>query len=151
MKHLCCFSEAIREGAKLRPQAFNGYARDGGTCAIGAGLEAMLERPLQIEDCLTEGGLRSVLKETCFWDTFAYLHNVAAAPCGCAEPIGFQTWDRKSDVTESRLDNIIVHLNNEHHWTREAIADWLEQEENKLGFVTVVESESESPELVEVV
>lgn len=28
--------------------------------------------------------------------------------------------------TESRLIWIIINLNDEHHWTREQIADWLE-------------------------
>jgi hypothetical protein len=40
-------------------------------------------------------------------------------------------------------------LNDEHKWTREQIADWLEKEEEKLGFITIVEAESSSP--VEVV
>ena len=33
-------SEAIRAGAKLRPQAFGWYFKDGGSCAIGAAYEA---------------------------------------------------------------------------------------------------------------
>jgi hypothetical protein len=36
---------------------------------------------------------------------------------------------------------MIWHLNDHHGWTREQIADWLYSEEEKLGFVTLVEAE----------
>src|SRR5258706_314082 len=34
-------SEAIRMGAKLRPQCFNSFWMDGGSCAMGAAYEAV--------------------------------------------------------------------------------------------------------------
>ena len=34
-------SDAIRIGAKLRPQCHGGFSRDGGTCALGAAAEAL--------------------------------------------------------------------------------------------------------------
>ena len=39
-------SEAIRAGAKLRPQAFSGFFKDGGSCAFGAAYEARTGRTL---------------------------------------------------------------------------------------------------------
>jgi hypothetical protein len=38
-----------------------------------------------------------------------------------------------------------MHLNDHHKWTREQIADWLELEEEKLGYVTIAEPEAASP------
>ncbi len=46
------------------------------------------------------------------------------------------------------IDFIIRHLNDQHEWTREQIADWLYAEEEKLGFVTVIESEALKPEMI---
>ena len=37
-------SEAIRIGAKLRPQSFRGFFRDGGSCALGAAVHAKTGR-----------------------------------------------------------------------------------------------------------
>jgi hypothetical protein len=39
---------------------------------------------------------------------------------------------------------VIFHLNDDHLWTREQIADWLESEEEKLGFITLTETESQT-------
>jgi len=149
MKHFCSFSEAIREGAKIRPQAFFGYVRGGGTCALGAGLEAILDRPLSADECATKEGLRSIVQAADFWNRYHYLRTETVAPCDCRVVSGFREWGG-GDNTSTRLDNLIVHLNNDHKWTREQIADWLESEEEKLGFVTISESpvEAESSESV---
>jgi len=47
-------SEAIRIGARLRPQAFGGWFVDGGSCAIGAALEAV---GLRDDDMDVRGGV----------------------------------------------------------------------------------------------
>jgi hypothetical protein len=141
MKHYCTFSEAIREGAKIGQQAFGVYkSYDGSTCAIGAGLEAILERELTVDECLTTSGLLSIVRTTEFWDHYAYLRTTADSPCGCAEPSGMTDFNHRV-IRSNSLDNIVVHLNNDHYWTRERIADWLEAEEEKLGFVLLSEEE----------
>ena len=119
MKLFASFSEAIREGAKLRPQAFGAYFDGGTSCAVGAAHEAITGKAEDSDAvALTEG-------------SFPYMqlcNNKATCP-QCTAAIG-------------SLLSTVTHLNDEHKWTRERIADWLETEEEKLGFVTVVESES---------
>jgi hypothetical protein len=143
MRHFFTFSEAIREGAKLRPvQAFHRFfdVETGGTCATGAALEAIFEEPFTNELLIER------------WDEvldalstdYSYMGKLKVEmPCECD-----QLYDGPSDTDpEGRIhkaDTIAVHLNNHHKWTREAIADWLEAEEEKLGYVTLVESESHS-------
>jgi hypothetical protein len=115
MKHFCCFSEAIREGAKLRPQGFGELHANGASCAIGAGREAIYGT--------TEGEQEHYDQIRAL---FPYLQTRASCP---ACPL--------------RLSLFIVayHLNDDHRWTREQIADWLQSEEDKLGFVTISETE----------
>ena len=48
------------------------------------------------------------------------------------------------------IRDVTMDLNDHHKWTREQIANWLEQEEEKLGYVTLVEKEAEESELVTV-
>lgn len=119
-KHFCSFSEAIREGAKLRPQAFGNFfeylmGAATGSCAIGAGVEAVTGES-------RNKGASAILS------MYPYIGDVAgrrpcAAGCGRLDPL----WGN------------IIHLNDDHHWTREAIADWLESEEEKLGYVLLTE------------
>jgi hypothetical protein len=138
------FSDAIRYGATLRPQAFGAYTRGHSTCAWGAGLEALLGRPLTIEECLSEEGLKKIIADTALWSRFAYLRTKVPSPCGCVRVEGFQNRDYSPNTSKS-IANMIVHLNNEHEWSREQIADWLQSEEDKLGFVTIsVTEESEA-------
>ncbi len=96
-------SEAIRAGAKLRPQAF-GKGFDGvGTCAMGAAFEGMGLDPksLDLEICQP---IPEVLRE------LFPPKSVRLCPvCGTQKALG-----------------VIVHLNDEHGWTREAIADYVE-------------------------
>ena len=139
MKYFCTFSEAIREGAKLRPQAGQLFKRlpsgEVGSCAIGAGYEAItgdvdLRRSTSIYSAIVK--------------LYPYIDTDEVFEChvrGCEEPALFG------------LSEMILHLNDDHLWTREQIADWLESEEEKLGFITLIESvevRSESPELTEV-
>ena len=90
-------SEAIRLGAMWRPQAF-GVLTDGvGTCAIGAATEAM---GLPLDDEMPNP------RE---WD---FVLKIRACPvCITHDP--------------DRL-NVVAHLNDDHRWTRERIADWVE-------------------------
>lgn len=109
-------SEAIRRGAKMRPQAFQYFfAADGPghTCALGAAAEGFGV----LGKCITEefGQLRPIgeIVGAIFYDA------TNEAPCGCI-PLGWM------------LHNQIAHLNDVHKWTREAIAEWVEVIESKL-------------------
>lgn len=140
MKHFCSFSEAMKAGIAMRPnQAFWRYFRNdiNATCATGAALEAFIERPLTDED-ITESGLRRIVLEAGIHIHHAYIKTEAVPPCGCAAPEGVLDFKTRTTETRPTIENLIVHLNNVHKWTREAIADWLEKEEEKLGYVTLI-------------
>jgi len=140
MRQFGSFSDAIRFGARLTPnQAFRKFFEEGATCAAGAAIHAWLERPLTDDDVSVEG-LKAFVKAN---HHFAYLVRVCVdPPCGCEgnidgsiDPYTFEP------VINHTLNNIIVHLNNVHRWSREEIADWLQGEEDKLGYVTLSEPE----------
>lgn len=131
MKQFCSFSEAIREGAKLRPQAtqlFNELPSGVvGSCAYGAGYEALtgeidLYRSEQIYEYVATA--------------YPYMEMVQPSDCPLHDC---------DEAPMEGLSEVVLHLNDDHEWTREAIADWLEREEEKLGFVTLVESEQSVP------
>lgn len=89
-------SEAIRLGAMLRPQVFGVTADDVGTCALGGALEAIGRGHLKYHDSPTH------------WP-------VAGAVV--VHPV--QGYDHV-------LFGVARSLNDEHRWTREQIADWVE-------------------------
>jgi hypothetical protein len=91
--------EAIRLGSMLRPQGIDFFMKDGRSCAFGAALEAV-----GVE--FDSGSPRETPLNVWPW-----LLGMATDPTtGLSEP----------------LCRIIPDLNNEHGWTREQIADWLE-------------------------
>ena len=99
-------AEAIAEGAKRRPeQAFGEYFSDsGGSCALGAAYEGAYALP---HDAHT---IRPRMERL-----FDCLENVRRrCPVGCKKRLP--------------LNAIILHLNDDHHWTREQIAEWLRQD-----------------------
>lgn len=107
------FSEAMMRGAKLRPQAFGVlFDREtGGSCALGAAAEA-----IGILD--TTGTNRYVLgaKAPVEWKAVV----LTKAPCpACDEDF--------LDVQE-----VVIHLNNDHRWSRELIALWVAGIERSL-------------------
>lgn len=108
-------SEAIREGAKKRPQAFGAYfKRDNNdilcSCALGAAYE-------NLRDITRPQGLST---EDYLIDSYPWLADDINERC--------PTEDCSSlDADAKRLD-VVAHLNDEHKWTREAIADWLESQ-----------------------
>lgn len=137
MKQYCTLSEAIRAGAAIRPQGFDDLflkTADGrlGSCALGAGYEAMFGSPC----ANTQANYDKVDA------AFPYL--LETFP-GC--PLGD---DCESEIEPTYdLSDLVVHLNDQHEWTRERIADWLEIQEEKLGFVLVVDSETECLSITE--
>lgn len=97
-------SEAIRLGAMLKPQAFGGLFKNGGSCALGAALDA-IGASLGV-------GFRYRLE---LFDDASAIDAGRCPQCG-----------RFVDVRGLGLvDSMITHLNDQHHWTREAIADFV--------------------------
>ncbi len=122
-------SEAIRLGAMIRPQAFWYYFRDGASCAFGGALEAVgmdyTETPASAPDAVR-------LRWPWLWKT--------DGPCPAC--LGHAT-----------PRQIIAHLNNNHRWTREQIADWvesLEAREESRALACRVNLEADCAEILSV-
>lgn len=97
-------SEAIRLGAMMKPQAFNSGS-DGGSCALRAAHDA-----LGLSSVMTVSGY-AVINYSELAHRYPMLHTVSVCPhCGF------------DDTTVS----LVWHLNDQHHWTRERIADWID-------------------------
>lgn len=100
-------SEAMRLGASMKPQCFgslyitNSQGWVVATCAIGAVYNAFsksfCEFPHEIQ---------------------VFLHR---APCPCPVP------DCNSRADGRDLEEVIMHLNDDHKWSRESIADFIEE------------------------
>lgn len=99
---------AMREGATRRPQAFGDYFRKTpaglGSCALGAAYEALSGR--------SANWFQADEVSRALVDTLPCLVEDATCPVGCNS-----NW---------RLIDAVAHLNDDHRWTREAIADWLD-------------------------
>lgn len=113
-------SEAIREGArKSGPQLFGilhgveGHAEGGGACAMGAALSLVWGWR-----CLLENGAH-LYPSAC--EKWPLLNRVVILPCGC-------------QLSYKQITTLvaIVHLNNVHRWTREAIAEWVGTVEKEM-------------------
>ena len=110
-------SEAIRVGSKMRPQAFGSfYVKMPGEpksgCVLGAAADGSGNSNLDI-----------LLHE--LWPVIK--HKVSCP--ACEQPI-------------SIIHKVMIHLNDGHRWTREAIADWIEPfEENAKPQTITVEKE----------
>lgn len=102
-------SEAIRLGAMLKPQGFESLINDGHSCALGAALDAVGK--LRGETSAEEMAMWDDLRER--WPLIAS----APPPCpACPEdPLRFC----------EEFGDVVWHLNDEHAWTREQIADWV--------------------------
>ncbi len=97
----------IREGAERRPdQAFGDYYRgQRASCALGAAYEGMYRLPREVT------GLHPTKDLEWFFDCLE--GTVRACP-------------GESCKKKLVLAAIIVHLNDDHRWSREQIATWLE-------------------------
>ncbi len=100
-------SEAMRRGAALSPQGFITLVdRQGRTCALGAALEAIGRLPGPHE---TEPETFDYPAEwTCWWKSILLIRCPAC-----------------SVLIHSGVEQLLGHLNDDHKWTREAIADWV--------------------------
>ena len=127
-KHFASYSGAIRAGASLRPQAFGKLFSDGRSCSIGSGIEAMgLATYAEFADCPGLGASDETY--ITLVETFPYLRKpISKCPTG-------HTLD--DDIAHDYY-GMIVHLNDDHTWSREQIADWLQAAEDRLfGYVTL--------------
>lgn len=102
-------SVAIRLGAMMKPQYYGSYFSDdhGASCAIGAAFDA-IGRPGAVQDW-TVGGVEH-------WDRLT--DRLKKLPC--------------PECNRIQSQEIIPHLNDDHRWTRERIADYVELHETPL-------------------
>jgi hypothetical protein len=106
-------SDAIREGAKMGPQKRGQlYGADGASCAWGAAFMAIGE-----QDYTVDSG---------DWDHIIKRHGWAFV---------YQTVELPTNDRPDRLISQIAWLNDYCGWTREQIADWIEQYEPKVEAV----------------
>lgn len=101
-------SEAIREGSKRRPQAFghlfNKVDSTWGSCALGAALEQVFNI-----------GPTSLMNSS---------QDLTALAQRCGIDLNQRCTDPQEQVS-AKLHTTILRLNDEYHWTREEIAEWL--------------------------
>lgn len=106
--------EAMLNGAKLGCQVFGKLSDgEGGTCALGAVMVGIGTRPSAFSADLT---------------TMEYPELMAPATVciACGEP------PRAGGELDLTLWGLIVHLNNDHRWSRQRIAEWLANRELKV-------------------
>ena len=109
-------SEAIRLGAMLKPQAFDDFTDGIGTCAWGAANEAI---------GLKADGDPAIPRQ---WWSLCNPPSEACPECGiefhnCCDAKDFDACDCEDQCAP--VSDVIVHLNDDHQWTREQIADWV--------------------------
>ena len=97
-------SEAIRLGAMMRPQAFHHLLTGGGSCAVGAALEA---NGIPYDESYV----------------IQLPHDLDVAWCAILLERHACPVDNRAESV--RVGDLIVHLNDDHRWTREQIAEWL--------------------------
>ena len=97
-------ADAMLEGIERRPdQSFGEYYRGRrSSCALGAAYEGIYHLPVDAT------GIRPKHLERLF-DCLEY--TLRSCPLGCKKRLA--------------LGAMILHLNDDHHWTREAIAAWV--------------------------
>jgi hypothetical protein len=107
-------SEAIRKGSQNGPQLLGFQGNDngsGGTCVYGAMV----------------AGLGYKVPKTIYQEEMPLLY----APCVCPVEkhcqVPYTSGNRVTGFQPMQLFQVMVHLNNDHRWTRERIADWVEQ------------------------
>lgn len=126
MKHFCSLSEAIREGAKLSVRGSRYVLLDssGGTCAIGAGAMAI--------------GLPTAPAGNNYTFQFLPYHETLTA---LRKMYPYLSGRIKSPARGDEYDflNVIADLFDVYDWKRAQIADWLEERESELGYVTLID------------
>lgn len=121
-------SEAIRLGSLLRPQGYRKYASaDGRTCALGAALEAIGIRPRFGEGQEGEEAMFKEAMSTPSFKEWATDLGGKNPPCPVCGDMEFRGRKSMHDGTPHKrnVSSVIIHLNNDHEWTRGEIADWV--------------------------
>ena len=105
-------NEAIREGCKKFPkQAFGQFADDdGGACVNGALGVATWGSPFAFLDDID---LRRAIQR----------YPEIAVSCACPV-VGCEGVPLRCGYHEAPVLRVAAHLNNDHHWSRESIAEW---------------------------
>ena len=101
-------AEAILHGSSHRPDQAFGHYFEGrrASCALGAAYEGMYRLP-------DEAGLVRPLRMDRLFDCLE--NTLRTCPEGCKKRLA--------------LGSMILHLNDDHHWTREKIAAWVAPED----------------------
>ena len=117
-------AKAIRLGAARRPQCFGSYFDErGGSCALGAAYDGMYEMPREKREPgeVVPRNLERLFH--CLEDV------VKQCPASAASAAAGKPMTLKQGEAACRkrlpLGAMIVHLNDDHGWTREHIAEWL--------------------------
>lgn len=111
-------AKAIRLGAARRPQCFGSYFDErGGSCALGAAYDGMYEMPREARE---PGEVVPRNLERLF-------HCLEDVVKRCPETAVESAPATETGHCRKRLPlgAMIVHLNDDHGWSREQIAEWL--------------------------
>ncbi len=133
-------SEAIRLGAVLKPQAHDGtIISETHTCALGAAIEGagIPARALDKGELMTTGRGHGEARggEQAYTLPVEWMKTMRRISDSFFCPVQYCT-DFLSMCSGAR---IIAHLNDSHKWTREQIADYVEQFEEKSNEETCEE------------
>lgn len=105
-------SEGIRLGSAMKPQCFYVFHDEDGSCAMGAAHDAVG----LMDDC-------AITDYPPEWQRILFEQEVRRCPAGpCPIEVAFDA----VLPYEGNVFETIVHLNDEHSWTREQIACWIE-------------------------
>lgn len=104
-------SEAIRLGSMLKPKTEGSLWKAGKSCALGAACDALGIRQGNDDDFSTHAlGVE-----------FPYLYAAVRCPaCRSVQGVWRRLFNEEYDV-----EDVIIHLNDDHKWTRQRIADWV--------------------------
>jgi hypothetical protein len=105
-------SDAMREGAKIRPKGLGDLFVDGKSCALGAAAEG---NGMSLHGIW--GDLWLNIMET--WPEL----DQPDQECPYVKCAAMRSY------SVTTLADVVIHLNDEHGWTRERIADWLDGRE----------------------
>lgn len=114
-------SEAIRLGSMLKPQGFGALhsfrsrwfrRSEVASCALGAAVDAAgcPTRPISNSTGLPTRGTAIPTVSVEVPSSWAFL---------------LATWACSACYKIDRIDRLITHLNDDHRWTREQVADWV--------------------------
>ena len=138
-------SEAIRLGSMLKPQGHGMLSTGRATCALGAAHEAcpspqkvwLVTSPLNLsvnttpyrgEPAYVEPG--TVERSDVPGPEWSVIYWNAACPACALEP------PATASAPAMAVFRLIPHLNDDHRWTREQIADWVETIEQQQSAPT---------------